>query len=725
MWAIFKREFKSIFQSVIGWLFIAVTLGLFGLYFYVYNLAYASPYLSNTLSAITFILMITVPILTMRILAEERKNKTDQLILTAPVSVGKVVLGKYLAVAAVFTIATTIMCVTPLILSSFGGIPYGECYTAILGYWLFGITCIAIGVFISSITESQVIAAVLTFGALFIGYMMSGITGLISSTGNWFTKLLGCYDLTTGMNEFFGGFLDVQAVIYYLSVSALCLFLAVQAIQKRRWSMSSKKIKTGVFSTGFIAVAVAAVVLVNLIGSQLPESIRAIDMTSQKLYSITDDTKEVLNNLDEDITIYVLVNEKSQDTTVQKTLERYAAYSRHINIVYKDPAVSPSFYTNYTSESISSNSLIVEGSKRSKVINYSNLYESELDYSIYSYTTTGYDAEGQLTSAISYVTNEDTPVIYELTGHDETALSGSFTEAVEKLNVELKSLNLLENEAIPEDAEGLIINAPVKDFSSDDVKKVLAYLENGGKAVITAGYTTENMTNFESLLEAYGVTVVDGMIAEGSTSAYYQNPFYLLTKASSDDATANISGDYLFIPYAVGLQYTEDADTTEDTDATEDADTTEDTSAIETSYKELFSTTDSAISKVDLENATAYSKEDGDIDGPFTLGLHVSRSFTKDEETKNAEVYVFSSANIFTDSASEIVYGNNAALFTGVISQFTDSEVSSVIPVKNYKYSSLTITEASTVVSGLAIAIIVPVVLLAAGIVIWARRRRK
>ena len=213
MKAIFKREWKALFQSVTGWLFLAITLGLFGLYFYVYNLRYGYPYLANTLSSIVFIQMITVPILTMRILAEERKNKTDQLLLTAPVSVGRIVFGKYLAMAAVFTIAAAIMAITPLCLQPFGKVALGESYVSLLGYWLFGLACIAIGTFVSSLTESQVISAVLTFGLLFLGYMMNGICGLISTEGNLLTTILSCYDLSGGMNNIFNGILDIQAVI--------------------------------------------------------------------------------------------------------------------------------------------------------------------------------------------------------------------------------------------------------------------------------------------------------------------------------------------------------------------------------------------------------------------------------------------------------------------------------------------------------------------------------
>ena len=138
MFAVLKREFRSYFQNVIGWLFVAALMALFGLYFYVYNLRQGYPYLYYTLSAITIIFMIAVPILTMRSFAEDRKNKTDQLMLTAPVPVAKVVLGKYLAMLAVFTVDIAVFCVTPLILRAFGTIPMGESYIAILAFWLYG-----------------------------------------------------------------------------------------------------------------------------------------------------------------------------------------------------------------------------------------------------------------------------------------------------------------------------------------------------------------------------------------------------------------------------------------------------------------------------------------------------------------------------------------------------------------------------------------------------------
>ena len=171
MTAIFKRELKSYLTSMVGYLFIFFVLVLTGIYFSAYQLSAGYSKFESTLSALTFVFLIGVPILSMRVLAEERKQKTDQLLLTAPISVWDIVFGKYLALVAVFAIPVVIMCFYPLIMSKFGTISYASAYTGILGFFLLGCANLAIGVFMSALTESQVIAAVLTFVFLFAFYM--------------------------------------------------------------------------------------------------------------------------------------------------------------------------------------------------------------------------------------------------------------------------------------------------------------------------------------------------------------------------------------------------------------------------------------------------------------------------------------------------------------------------------------------------------------------------
>lgn len=705
MKAILKREFKAYFQNIIGWLYIAATLALYGVYFFAYNLNFGYPKVSYPLNAITFLVLITVPVLTMRSLAEEKKSRTDQLILTSPVSVGKIVAAKYLAMAAVHTLAMAVVAVTPLLLLAFGSIPLAESYSAVFGFWLYGLLCIAIGLFVSSLTESQVISAVLTFVFLFMGFMMNSVTGLFSSAGNLLTKILNCYDLVSPLNSFMDGCFSLKGTVYYVTVACLFLFLTAQSIQKRRFAVSAKKLKLGAFSFGLSAIAVALAVFVNLFAAELPDTMTEIDVTASKLYSLTDDTKEFLKNMEKDVTIYVIAAEGNVDTTVEETLKRCTDISSHLTVEYKDPAVSPNFYQAYTDENISMGSLIVVCGDVSRVINYSELFETEIDYNTYSQQTTGYDGEGQITSALQYVTSDNMPVIYQLTGHGETELSGNFIKAVEKANVTVQSLNLLETDAVPEDAQALIINGPSSDFSTDDADKVKAYAKDGGNLLITLNYQAKDeLTNFSQVLLEYGISPVKGVVAEGDSSRYYQNPFYLLPEVAGTSYTSSVGSNYIFAPYVQGISYPESSD--------------------DMTYTPLLTTSDSAVSKTDAANATTFEFEEGDEKGPFTVAVAAEQ--TKDGETAG-RMTVLGSLELLSESADQMVSGSNSGMFADILSNYvhTDDLSSIVIPVKNYETSQLVVAAFSGRLVGLSIMILIPVLLLLFGIVVWVRRRRR
>lgn len=707
MLAIYKRELKSYFRTFIGFLFIAVTLFFLGLYYSVYNLMNGYPYFSYALSSITFLFLLSVPVLTMRILAEEKRSKTDQLILTAPVSVGGIVMGKFLALVTIFAIPVGISCFYPLIMMQFGTVPMDDAYLAILAYFLFGMTAIAIGLLISSLTESQVIAAVLTFAVLFLGYMMASICSVISSTGNLLTKLLGCFDLYTPFSNLLNGTLDVSAVVYYISVTALVLFLTVQSIQKRRYSVSTKNLSFSAYSTGMIAVAVAIVAVVNIILGEMPASWVNIDLTQEKIYSLTDQTKEYVQNMQEDVTIYVIVNESSQDTTLQQTLQRYDDLSDHITVEYVDPTVNPTFHLQYTSGSITKNSLIVVSDKRSKVVDYSDIYETstDFDYSTYSYssTTTGYDGEGQITSALDYVLSDDMPMVYMTEGHNEMTLSSSFQAALDKENVEYETINLMNYDAVPEDAACLLINGAVSDFSADDRDKVIAYLEQGGKVVLVTGYSEQDMPNIDAILSYMGLNVVDGLVVEQNRDNYYSSPYYILPTVSSGTYTSGIYGNmYLFTPYVQGIQIVDEE-------------------AEGFSYKTFLSTSDSAFAKTGMDSMEDYTKGENDVDGPFGIGVEAVKTLEDGEAT----MVVYGCEQIFTDEASAMVSGANMMLFTNTISGFVDHETSISIPAKSYEVSYLTINQSDVLLLTLLTTIFLPVGCLVLGFVIWFRRRKR
>lgn len=708
MLAIFKREFKSYFQNVIGWLFVAALLAVYGLYFYVYNLKNGYPYISYDLKGIGFIMMIAVPILTMRSLSDEKKTKTDQLMLTSPVSVGKIVAGKYFAMAAVYTIDIALFALSPLVLSIYGKVALSEAYVALFGYWLYGLSCIAVGLFISSISESVIISAILTFTALFLSYMMQSITGLISSSGNLLTKVLNCFDLYTPFENFVSGCFSVTSAAYYVTVILLLCFLTTQSIQKRRWAFSKKMIGTGAFSAGMIVVMCAICVVVNLVLTALPAKYTSIDCSATKLYSLTGDTKDRVSKLDEDITIYVLNSKKSKDAKIDETINRYKDFSSHIKVKYVDPATSPKFYQDYTDTTPTTNSLIIESKNRSKVIDYNDIYEYDSSSYYYGYQSqssiTGYDAEGQITSAIEYVTMDadELPVIYQITGHNETEIGSNFQSVVSKANANLKSLERFNEEKVPEDATAIIINSPTVDFNEEDAQKVIDYLNGGGKAMIVGCYAyNDELTNFNKILAAYNVSFKTGVVAENDSSKYYQNPLYLLPTVETTDYTSDATDGYVFLAGSCAINYPEDTD--------------------DVTYTKLLSTSDSAVLKKDWKNITTSKAEDADENGPFTTGLAVNDSST------GASIVVFGTPYVVDDSYDNAVSGNNADMFKDVITSMTGNVelASSVIPVKDYTLSNITINTLQAVVTGLIIMIAVPILLIIIGIVVWVMRRKK
>ena len=287
MITICKKEIRAYFTSMSGYVFIAFMLLVTGIYFTAYHMNMGYPIFGYTLSAVSFIYLIVTPVLTMRALAEEQRQKTDQLLLTSPLSVKDIVLGKYLGMLGVFAVSILVICLYPMILKAYGEISMPMSYTAILGFFLLGSANIAVGLFLSSLTESPVIAAVITFGALFVCYMMNGIISLLSETAAtsflifaililavvvivysvlkntflailigvigegalsavYFLKpallegavqnVLRVFDLTSHFDDFISGILDISNVVYYLTVIGLFLFFTVQSIQKRRWS---------------------------------------------------------------------------------------------------------------------------------------------------------------------------------------------------------------------------------------------------------------------------------------------------------------------------------------------------------------------------------------------------------------------------------------------------------------------------------------------------------
>ena len=290
MTAIFKKEFRSYFRSVTGFVFVAFFLLVFGLYTSVICFSQASSHFEYIYYNSGFVFLIAVPILTMRSIAEERRQKTDQLLYSLPISTAQIVVGKFLAMLAVYAIPVAISCLYPLLLKPYdpsGYVSYVAVFSAVAAFLLLGAALIAIGMFMSSLTENQIISALLSFGAMLLCYLMSGLTQYLpsasgatmvgfavlilalavivwvitkNSTAAWIlfvvleipviiisfvnpTLLEGAlpamFDTLSVFDRFYSfanGVFDLKAVVYFVTVAVLFNFFTVQSVEKRRWS---------------------------------------------------------------------------------------------------------------------------------------------------------------------------------------------------------------------------------------------------------------------------------------------------------------------------------------------------------------------------------------------------------------------------------------------------------------------------------------------------------
>ncbi|MCC8044277.1 MAG: Gldg family protein [Clostridiales bacterium] len=543
-----------------------------------------------------------------------------------------------------------------------------------------------------------------------------------------------------------------------------------------------RQLKHGSYSIALSLIVIVAVIMINLIVGQIPSQYTQIDLSGQQLSVLTDTTKELVEGLTEDVTIYYILEDSNRDTTVSRLLERYNDLSSHLTVVEKDPVLYPQFTSQYTDETLTDNSVIIVCGDDSKVVEYDDMYEVEYSYSYYSYSssTTGFDAEGQITSAIAALVSDDLPKLYTLTGHNELELTDTLTSSIEKENIEIEELSLLSSDGVPEDADCLMILSPTSDISSTEAQMILNYLRRGGSAIIITDYTSEELPNLATVLEYYGTELVEGIIFEGNANYYYsQYLYYLLPDINSTDVSSDLAsaGSYVMLASAQGIETAEDA---------------RDTLTIDS----VLTTSDQAYSKVNVQNMTTYSQEDDDISGPFDIGVIITETVeltdelleetaevdedldldswidsieieteTETEETEDTaeeeseaaadaeeesedsavaeteteteteteeaadeaetRIAVYTSSALANDSVNQAVSGGNYQLLVNTVSWACNQESSVSVPSKSTVVDYLTLTTASVNFWALVTTVILPLLILFIGLGIWMSRRKR
>lgn len=466
--------------------------------------------------------------------------------------------------------------------------------------------------------------------------------------------------------------------------------------------MNNKKQRAfvgGSYSLVVTVLVLVILIVVNVLAGALPATYTKFDISSSKLYSVTSNTKAVVNNLNKDVTIYWIVQADQEDEILENLLAKYDSLSEHLSVVKKNPDIYPAFAAQYTDEDVRNNSLAVVCGDRNRFISYSDIYLQEADMYSYSYNTS-FDGEGAITSAIDYVTNEDLPKVYYLTGHGERDLPSSFTEQLEKENIDTEELSLLTIDQIPEDCDCIMIYAPESDISDTERTMITAYAAEGGKLFVMAGPAeNSSLENLYGILAGCGVEESEGIVVEGDRNyyAFQQPPILIPDMVESDITKSLIEERYLpIMPLAGGLTIT----------------------AAATTAKEILGTSDTAFSKVAGFGMESYEKEEGDIDGPFSLAVSV-------DIDGGGKIVWYSVSDFLEDMYNAYSSGANVNLAMNSLSYLIGEREVVAIRAKSLNYSYLTISDSEAAMLKVVMIGILPLLCLGTGIIVFANTRRK
>ena len=477
--------------------------------------------------------------------------------------------------------------------------------------------------------------------------------------------------------------------------------------------------RNGVYASAITAVVIVLAIVLNLAVGAIPTKYTKFDLSGTGIYTLSDTTKQILDGLTQDVTIYYLGQTGSEDTVVTQLLDRYAGESSHVHWEQKDPALYPTFASQYDAASASEGSLIVVSGDKHNLVDSSDIYQT--DYS--NYYTTGaasytFDGENAVTTAIANVTSGASSKAYYTSNHSEAALSSSLQSAIQAQNITVSELNLL-TQTIPDDCSLLIINCPQQDFSGADsatneAGQLESYLAGGGKVLLLTDPSCST-PNLDAVMAEYGLTRTAGLVVEGDSNsclpdsysnALYQNGYvkeyipsnmYLLPTLNTSGESGiadSLSGSnlYFLMPQAQAI-------TIADVDSMPSNVTAE---ALLTSSE------------------ASYNDADSSTTGPFDLAVWATNSST------GAEL-VWINSGLFSDSEldSDVVNGSNSKLLLACAATLTGQNNQTLVEAKALESDTLTFTAAATISMSAVFLAVIPLALVIAGAVVTITRRRK
>lgn len=482
-----------------------------------------------------------------------------------------------------------------------------------------------------------------------------------------------------------------------------------------------RRLKFGGYSFAVIAAVLVILILVNLGIAALPTTYTTFSVSGQDIYGIADASREFVKKVEDPLTFYLVVNgEITSDTAqiVEKYTRRFAEISSHITVKTVDPTVYPNFLKEYTDTTPDSSvpHIVVknEDNKRARFIAYDDIYYrlySDYEFALLQQyygnqvsNPTYFNLEGCLLSAVDYVTMEKLPTVYYTNTHGELAVDDTVLSLIDKENIALYALDLSQNE-IPKDADVLLINAPSKDFTSDELLLLDAFKEKGGKVILTSYYNTSleerELPNLYGFAAGYGLVYQDLLVMEDTSGSYYSaygRDYIHPVVVAGSYADALPANTKMLLAVCHGIKIKEELP---------------DTLTVST----LLTTTDKGFAKTEITENTKGEYEEGDPQGKFILGAS-----SIDSEDSSRLVW-FASPFILEGSTANSF--SNLNYFMAVLSDLCQKKESITASAKALQVTALTVSDQAATVWGVVLIAVLPAAILGYGFFVWRRRCRR
>lgn len=471
----------------------------------------------------------------------------------------------------------------------------------------------------------------------------------------------------------------------------------VRTSDKPRKSMSTKARYTLTLSTVAVLFTVAVIIINLLCGALSARVNMSIDLTPDKILELSDETMNVLDNLEKKVSLYSLIPEMENDAleAIDKTLLRYQQKSGKVRYVKVDTVADPQFLVPYIEDGhqVNEYSIIVECDSKYKIIDVNNIVmvnqsTGELEYLA---------AEQRITSAIMHVTTDAAAKIGIVQGHDEIDHETFDSVVLDAENYEVVSVDIMSG-GIPEDIDMLIIPSPVNDFHTQEIDVLDAFLDQGGKAQIILDNSLESTPNLKSYLAEWGASVyADAYVYEQQPANYMNYPTNIIANADVSDITESFIDNLgmILYPTAKGIKI-------------------DGVHGVESTV--LLSSSNTSFAKMDTKTSSA-EKEDVDIDGPIPLAAML----TKDNVDNTSMLMIMGGTGYFS------VFGTssfgNGDFYYNILSYMTDGGETIYIRPKDISPTYLAIPAINAITLSLVVVIVIPIAILIAGLVIWGKRR--